>query len=50
MWMLIGAILVIAIATSTREGRAEARERMARYNPYLWAALAVIWGILLFPW
>lgn len=50
MLMLAGAVLIIAVVSSTPEGRAEARERMARYNPYLWAAVAVIWGILLFPW
>lgn len=35
-WMLIGAVLIIGIASSTKEGRADARKRMRRYNRPLW--------------
>ena len=50
MMMLIGAALIIGIATSTAEGRAEARKRMARWNVPLAIATAAIWAVLLAPW
>lgn len=50
MWALIGATLVIAIVSSTREGRAEARDNLAPYTPYIWAVTLTLVGILVFPW
>lgn len=50
MWALIGATLVIAIVSSTREGRAEARGKLAKYEPYIWAVNLTLIGILVFPW
>jgi len=49
MIMTIGAILLIAIATSTAEGRAKAGDSVARYNFHALAGIALIWGILLIP-
>jgi len=50
MWTLVGAVLVIAIVSSTREGRSEASAQLAKYNWHFGIATAAIWGILLYPW
>lgn len=50
MWALIGATLVIAIVSSTREGRAEARDKLAKYNWIFGGLTIALIGILVFPW
>ncbi|MFM5931291.1 MAG: hypothetical protein ACKOPQ_10315 [Novosphingobium sp.] len=44
---IVGVLLLIAVLSSTRHGRAEARERMAKYNPIFWAFSIILWGLLI---
>lgn len=46
--MVILALLLISLASSTREGRAAARERLGRYDRPIWLANAVLWAMLIF--
>ncbi len=43
----IAAFLAVAVATSTRQGCAEARQRMGRYRKLLWVLAIVAWAALI---
>ena len=47
--LAIAALLAICAASSTAEGRAEARERMRKYDKPAWIIAAVLWAILILP-
>lgn len=47
--LTIGALVIIALATSTRETRAESAVKLARYNPHMLTASALLWLLLLWP-
>jgi hypothetical protein len=49
MLMLGFLVLIVALMSSTAEGRREARQRMARYNRPLWIATGLIWAALFLP-
>lgn len=44
--MVIIAILLIAIASTTAEGRLKARADLARLNPALWISAVAVWGFI----
>ena len=48
MLMFIAALLVLGIATSTREGRSEWDTRLRRHNPKFAALAIVLWVLILF--
>lgn len=51
MWIAILCLLAICVATSTRQGRSEAREWIARHNAQLWLLAAIAWvPLLLILW
>ncbi len=50
MLTLLLAVIVIGIASSTRDQRRAARQRVARWNPLLWGATAAIIAVLAIPW
>lgn len=41
MWLMLGALLLISLASTTRESRAQGRRDVAKWNP-LFIAVAVI--------
>lgn len=45
--MILGAIVVISIACSTRQQRAEARERMKPFARRILPAVLVLWAVIL---
>lgn len=48
MWLMLGALLLISLASTTRESRAQGRRDVAKWNPLFIAvgivALAVLFG------
>lgn len=50
MMMLLGAFLIIGIASSTREDRAAVALALKRWNWPLGIAAALLWFIILEPW
>ena len=48
--LTIGALLLICVMTSTKQGRAEAQARLKPYEKWLWLAAAVLWGLLILGW
>jgi hypothetical protein len=44
--LAIGALLLICVMTTTRESRAEARERLRPYNRWLWGATVALWLLI----
>jgi len=50
MISLLVAALIIGIMSSTKAGRAAARQRWRKVNPLLWGASLAIWAALLVPW
>ena len=45
--MILGAILIISIACSTRQQRAEARERMRPFARRILPAVVALWAVIL---
>lgn len=50
MLMLIPAALIIAVAQSTKEGRAAARAALKPFTRRLWPVAIVLWLLILEPW
>lgn len=46
----IFALLAVSVASSTRQGRAEAQRRMGRYNKWFWVAAIVLWAAIILGW
>jgi len=46
---IIVALLIICVASSTRQARSEARQRLKRWNPIFWSAALILWAIILIP-
>ena len=46
MVMLLGALGIIAVASSTPADRESARQRLRRHNGKLWLANVVLWAPL----
>lgn len=47
--MTFAALLMISLATSTREGREAARAALAPYDRPIWLASGALWLVLLWP-
>jgi NADH:ubiquinone oxidoreductase subunit 6 (subunit J) len=46
----IGALLLVSVMTSTKEGRAEVRARTKPYEKWALLAVVVIWGVMILGW
>ncbi len=49
MLIAIGSLLLIAVLSSTRQGRGEAKARLAPYEKWIAFAAVILWGMLLLP-
>lgn len=49
MLMTLAALLMISLATSTREGREAARAALAPYDRPIWLLSGALWLVLLWP-
>lgn len=47
--LVIGALLLICLASSTRDDRAAARQWLAPIARWLIVPLIVLWGLILWP-
>jgi cadmium resistance protein CadD (predicted permease) len=50
MLWVVGAIVVLSLLSTTPASRAEARAKLARWNPLFIAILLIELGLIFYPW
>ena len=50
MWAIGGLFIIVSLLSTTPQGRAQARERLARWNPLFFAIIIAGLAIIFWPW